>query len=179
VNGLGESRGVKSSATPAPIVNFGFETPTIRDYVSNPAGAGWNFTAAEGNNQSGITRNGSGYTGANPSKIPEGEQAAFLQGTGTIRQTLGGLIPGRAYTLTFSAAQRVSSNHGGQTWQINLDGRLIGDYLPEETATTYTDYTAMFKAAARSQILSFVGTNKRGGDNTVFLDNIRLAAASQ
>jgi hypothetical protein len=179
VNGLGESRGVKSSATPATIVNFGFETPTIRDYVINPAGAGWNFTAAEGFNGSGITRNGSGYTGANPTKIPEGEQAAILQGTGTISQTIGGLVPGTVYTLTFSAAQRVSSNNGGQTWQINLDGRSIGDYSPDETATTFTDYTATFKASAVSQTLSFVGTNKRGGDNTILLDNIRLAAAPQ
>ena len=85
---------MEASATPASIVNAGFETPKIQGYVANPPNAAWTFTPATGNNGSGLTQNGSGYTGSNPGRIPEGEQAAFLQGTGTISQTLGGLTPG-------------------------------------------------------------------------------------
>jgi alpha-L-rhamnosidase len=173
-NAFGEGLAAEASATPSMIANAGFEVPSISDYVNNPTGAAWTFTPLAANNGSGLTRNGSGYTGNNPGKIPEGDQAAYLQGTGTISQTLNGLTPGASYTLTFSAAQRASYNKDGQTWQVKLDGKVIGEYSPPQTATAFTDYGASFRAPAGSATLTFAGTNTRGGDNTVFIDNLRL-----
>ena len=43
-------------------------------------------------------------------------------------------------------------------------------------ATNYTDFTASFTASA-AHTLAFVGTDLLGGDNTVFLDNVRITPA--
>jgi hypothetical protein len=40
------------------------------------------------------------------------------------------------------------------------------------------DYTASFLATNSTLTLAFVGSNSNGGDNTVFLDNVRLAPIS-
>ncbi len=186
VNGGNESANSSEvSAAPRPatvsgiISNFGFETPTVSTYQYNPAGATWMFTAASGVNGSGISANGSGFTSGNP-VAPQGSQVAFLQGTGSISQTLIGLIAGAIYQVTFSAAQRnnVYGQQKGQTWQLLLDGTTIGNYTPPETAQSYVDYLATFTASTSSNhTLAFVGTDTNGGDNTVLIDNVRLALA--
>jgi hypothetical protein len=180
VNGSNESaNSLEVNATPECILNFGFETPSISSYQYNPSGATWTFTAQSGYNGSGISGNNSAFTSGNPS-APQGSQVAFLQGTGSISQTLMGLIAGAIYQVTFSAAQRnnIYGSQAGQTWQLRLDGANIGTYEPPESAQSYVDYSATFTASASSShTLQFVGTDLNGGDNTVFIDNVRLALA--
>jgi hypothetical protein len=173
-NASGEGPGAVTEVTPTIIADGGFESPEVSHYAYAPVGNAWTFTPLSGTDGSGISGNGSDFTRGNPSAAPEGKQVAFLQGKARIRQTLVGLIPGTSYLLTFSAAQRTLSNHGGETWQVLLDGTVVADYAPPQAATGYTDYSAVFVATASSQTLSFVGTNTRGQDNTVFLDNVRL-----
>ena len=62
-------------------------------------GAAWTFSAQNGSNGSGISSNGIGFTGSNAA-APEGKQVAFLQGTGTITQTIYNLLPGASYLVT-------------------------------------------------------------------------------
>jgi hypothetical protein len=167
------------SATPASVLNFGFETPSVGTYQYNPSGAGWTFTAQSGANGSGISANNSAFTTGNPS-APQGFQVAFLQGTGSISQTLIGLIAGAIYQVTFAAAQRnnIYGQQVGQTWQLKLDGTTIGTYAPPESATNYLTYTASFSpTTAGNHTLAFVGSNANGGDNTVFIDNVQLSFA--
>jgi alpha-L-rhamnosidase len=169
----------EASATPSPILNFGFETPRISNYQYNVSGGSWIFSGGTGSG-SGITGNNSAFTVDN-SAAPEGTQVAFLQSTGTISQTLYGFLPGTNYTLTFSAAQRADSanQHGGESWNVKLDNTVVGSYNPGAGATSYTDYQAAFTASANVHTLSFVGTDLAGGDNTVFLDNVRISPALQ
>jgi alpha-L-rhamnosidase len=174
-NALGASEGAEISTTPAFIINSGFEVPHVGDFDKAPIGGGWAFSPADGNSSAGITANHSGFTASNP-PAPEGEQVALLQGTGTISQTLSGFNPDQNYTLTFFAAQRANGNQKGQTWQVKLDNEVIGDFSPAQTETNYTDYTVNFRPSATSQTLSFVGTNRNGGDNTIFIDQVRLKA---
>jgi Alpha-L-rhamnosidase N-terminal domain./Fibronectin type III domain./Bacterial alpha-L-rhamnosidase. len=181
VNGGNESANSSEvSATPGNILNFGFEAPGIGAYQYNPSGGTWTFTAQSGSNGSGISANNSAFTSGNPN-APQGGQVAFLQGTGTVSQTLIGLLAGAIYQITFSAAQRnkiYGSQQAGQTWQLQLDGTNIGTYAPPESAQSYADYRATFTAStASSHTISFVGTNTNGGDNTVFIDDVRLALA--
>lgn len=162
------------SATPQFVSNFGFETPKLATYQYNPAGAAWTFTAQSGNNGSGITPNGTLFNSSNPN-APEGGQAAFLQGSATVSQTISGFVPGARYAVTFSAAQRAGQyQNGGQTWNLNLDNSVIASYSPPAGATSYVDYTTNFTATSAEHTLSFVGTDLPGGDNTVFLDNVRI-----
>ncbi len=141
-----------------------------------PAGGAWAFSPLSGSNGSGITSNGSPFT-LQSSSAPEGVQAAFIQGTGTISQAISGFKPGLTYTLIFSAAERgpgATWNIAGQTWNVTRDGVSMASYAPPKSATSYTDYTATFTATATTHTLGFVGTNANGGDNTVFFDNIRI-----
>jgi hypothetical protein len=167
----------EASATPQFIPNFGFETPKVGTFQYNPSGALWTFTAQSGNNGSGITANGTLFNSSNPN-APEGVQVAFLQSISTISQAISGFVPGAKYAVTFSAAQRAGQyQHGGQTWNLKLDNSLIGSFSPPANATSYVDYTTNFTATAATHTLSFVGTDLVGGDNTVFLDDVRIAPA--
>ena len=88
-------------------------------------------------------------------------------------------MPGAKYSVTFAAAQRAySSANGGQTWQVKIDSTVIATFTPPANATNYVDYSTNFTATATTHTLRFVGTDVHGGDNTVFLDNVRLAFVS-
>lgn len=168
-------RSAEVSATPAIIGNAGFETPVTSTFVYNPAGGGWTFSA-----QSGISANGSVFT-AGSANAPEGVQAAFIQGTGSISRTFSGLTPGVSYAIVFSAAQRATGsgwNTNGQTWKVTVDGATVANHTPGQAATAYTGYSAVFTATAASHTIAFVGTNTRGGDNTVFLDHVRIVRSN-
>ena len=45
------------------------------------------------------------------------------------------------------------------------------------TVRNYSDYNGTFTVAAGSHTLAFVGTDTNGGDNTVFIDNVRITLA--
>ena len=156
--------------------NFGFEAPVITTYIYNPAGASWTFTAQSGSNGSGISAKGSGFTSAN-AQAPQGGQVAFLQSSASITQTLSGFVSGATYTVTFSAAQRNRATQFGQTLDVQIDGATIGSFAPPQSDTSYQDYSATFTATADTHTVAFVGTNLNGGDNTIFLDNVRIAPA--
>jgi hypothetical protein len=81
-------------------------------------------------------------------------------------------VPGTNYTITFSAAERGGNS---QTWNVKIDNQVIGSYNPQSSATAYADYTANFMATATTQTLQFVGTDVPGGDNTVFIANVRIS----
>jgi hypothetical protein len=178
VNADGESDdSAEVSATPQFVYNFGFETPALGTFQYNPSGASWTFTPSSGNNGSGITPNGTLFNSSNPN-APEGSQVAFLQSTSTVAQAISGFVPGAKYAVTFSAAERAGQfQHGGQTWNLKLDNLVLASYAPSATATSYVDYTTNFTATAATHTLSFVGTDLVGGDNTVFLDNVRIVLA--
>jgi hypothetical protein len=166
----------ESAATPGFFANPGFETPSVGTYQYSPAGAGWTFSAQSGGNGAGICANGSAFNNGNPN-APQGAQVAFLQGLGSISQTFTGLVPGSNYVVSFYAAQRnnIYGQQLGQTWQVLIDGTVVGSFAPAESAQSYAAYTASFTATAlTSHIISFVGTDTNGGDNTVFIDNVNL-----
>lgn len=79
--------------------------------------------------------------------------------------------PGQYYRISFLAAQR-NRTQAGQTWDLRLDGTTFKSFAPPQSATAYTSYHATFQATAATHLLAFVGT--RSGDNTVFLDDVRI-----
>ena len=81
-----------------------------------------------------------------------------------------------SYTLTFSAAQRGNLSHGGQNLQVLIDGKVVGVFKP--SSTNYLDYSATFAVTGSTHTLTFISLDSAGGDNTAFIDNIRLAAKS-
>ena len=72
-------------------------------------------------------------------------------------------------------SDKTISGKAGQTFNVQIDGVTIGSFEPPQGVSTYQDYSTNFTASATSHTLAFVGTDLNGGDNTVFLDNVRIA----
>ena len=173
VNTNGESLdSVELIATPSAssVGDFGFETPNIGpgNYAYDPSGAAWTFMGSPGDG-SGILANGSAFSNPN---APEGVQAAFVQENGTMTQTISGFVPGTNYTINFLAAERPGNT---QSWNVTINGTIVGSYNPGPSATTYAPYSASFTATAAAETLAFVGTDLAGGDNTIFIDDVQIA----
>jgi fibronectin type 3 domain-containing protein len=167
---------VQFAVPPATVGDFGFEAVSVGTgtaaYAYNPSGSAWTFAPASGSNGSGVAGNGSAFTSLNPN-APQGTQVAFLQGTATITQTL--TVAGGTYALEFAAAQRSTYNHGGQNFQIYIDSSLAGAFTPAGTDYRNLDTNA-FAIISGSHTIRFVGLDSVGGDNTAFIDDVRLTA---
>ena len=172
-----------TQVTPQLLADAGFETPVLAaaQYAYSPAGSGWTFSAQSNSiNGAGITANTSAFNSGNP-LAPQGSQVAFLQGLGSISQTFTGLVAGAGYQLSFYAAQRnnIYGQQSGQSWQAKIDGVVVGNYAPPESAQNYALYTASFTASSSaSHAIAFVGTDTSGGDNTIFIDAVNLTQIS-
>ena len=146
--------------------DFGFETPILGDgnFTYATTGSPWTFSR-----WSGISSNNSGFTDSQVA--PQGVQVAFLQAVGSLSQSISGFRADTQYTLTFSAAQRL--NFGGiQDFAVLLDGTPLGTFTP--ASTSYQDMSLPFTTSTGTHTLTFQGLNTAGGDNTSFIDNIRL-----
>ena len=163
---LASSAGSVSLTVP----NAGFESPVLGNgnFQYSPSGGSWSFA-----NGGGISGMNSPFTGV-PSAAPEGVQVAFIQGSGTISQSITGFQAGVDYVVTFSAIQRTNCcNTGGQDIGVYLDSTLVGTFHPGNSG--YVEYsTAPFNTTAGSHTVKFVGLNPLGGDHTAFIDNIRI-----
>ncbi len=141
----------------------------LSSYVYNPAGSPWAFSSS-----SGIASNGSGFTSGNPG-APQGAQVAFIQGTGTITQTIAGWQAG-GYVINLAAAQRGSFQASYQDFDVLVDNVLVTTIRP--TDTTYRRYqSGRFVVTAGAHSIQFRGRNTPGGDNTVLLDDIQVMAS--
>jgi hypothetical protein len=143
----------------------GFASPNVgtgafRDFAYNPSGAPWTYSSS-----SGVAGNGSGFTGHNPN-APQGTQVAFLQKNGTISQVVN--LNAGTYAISFYAAQR-AGQASTQTFEVEVDGTVVGTFTP--SGTSYTFYaTNAFTVAAGTHTLTFIGLNPSGGDNTALID---------
>jgi hypothetical protein len=148
----------------------GFETPNVGTgtygaFQYNPSGSPWTFGSG-----SGVAGNGSGFTAGNPN-APQGTQVAFLQAFGTISQTA--TFAAGTYSLSFNAAQRGNGNFSYQTFQVLIDGNVVGTINP--TDTNYSVYTTnSFTVTAGPHTITFVGTDPDGQDNTAFIDQVQV-----
>ncbi len=170
---------VSASVVSINIPNYSFETPSTSTYVYGATGGSWTFTASSGSNGSGVTTNGSAFTASN-SNAPAGTQVGFIQGTGSIYQTITGLTAGTTYQVTVSMSQRQNSYNGqaGNTVDFRVNGTTITTFDPPQSSGAYADYTVTFTAPATSATIGFYGTNKLATstypDNTAFIDNVRM-----
>jgi hypothetical protein len=169
---------VSTSSTPTPPTpgDAGFEQANVGtgNFVYNPSASAWTFSNISYANGSGVSGNGSGFTWSNPN-APQGSQVAFLQGQGTITQTVAGWAAG-AYTISFDAAQRGVNGSSKEDFELLIDGVLVGTFLP--SSSSYLVYTSpSFTVASGSHTIEFLGLDTVGGDNTALLDNVSVASA--
>ncbi|HKZ78753.1 MAG TPA: RHS repeat-associated core domain-containing protein, partial [Pyrinomonadaceae bacterium] len=157
------------------IPNAGFELPVVGSgsFQYSPSGGSWIFAGGTG-----VSGNSSAFTSGNPS-APQGVQVAFIQGgnTSLISQSVSGWQSGINYSVSFQAAQRGNCcGAGGQDFDVYLDTTLLGTFKPTGTAYLLLA-TPTFTTTAGTHTLKFVGRNSLGGDNTAFIDDLRITTA--
>jgi len=149
------------------VPNGSFEAPEVNNgYVSNPTVPGLTFA------QAGVAGNGSAWGFA---AAPDGDQVAFIQSlpsqTGSIAMSIGGLVPGTAYTARFRLAQR--PGHPPNIVTVAFNGASIGTFTPGSTA--FAELTAAFTANAAAGTLSFTGTPS-STDVSAGLDEVTIVS---
>ncbi|MDA3925440.1 MAG: hypothetical protein PF904_12150 [Kiritimatiellae bacterium] len=160
---------------PAVAVNTGFETPAISSYYAAPSGGIWEFMS---DTESGDPDTKAGLTTALQPftfSIPEGRQAAFLQKTAYIRQSVSFPEDG-VYTISFMAAARSDGrySHSEHDFAVQLDGETAGTVTT--TSYLYDRYTFRLPCvqAGVSYVLAFQGINTAGGDRSSSIDDVRI-----
>jgi hypothetical protein len=199
-----------ASATVIYPVNNGFEVPDLTGtgytnaYEYNvPSSVGtWTFTGG-----SGVANNSSGFGVAHaPNDNSDGAtstygQAAFIQGIGTISQTITG-VTGGTVSLTFLMENRGGdevhpdpTNNPGLEVEVynpidvtlvdsNGDSTDLGTYSPpaanNDTSTFQTVTTSTVDVAGGTYTVEFTGTNSENSDAggvTSFIDSVQISNA--
>ena len=149
-------------APPVPeIPNGGFELPVIAGFVMNPQPNVWTFTGGG----AGMQRNGSAFGAAT---APEGFQTALFQQAAEISQTIQ--FTDQKLVLSIMCAQRGAQ---AQTFELYYDNTLIGKVTPA-TSAWETYVSDVFTATAGPHKITIKGANPKGGDNSGFVDNVKL-----
>ncbi|HEV3272060.1 MAG TPA: hypothetical protein VGZ93_07760 [Candidatus Methylacidiphilales bacterium] len=159
----------------------GFESPNLGSgsgaYEYAPAGTPWTFTATSGiaANNSAFDVFGATQGEASDSAVSASGQAAFLQSTSSISQSVH-LLAGD-YTVTFDAEGR-----GGPFFPFNpneitvsLGGIQLFDATPTQGSFQSYTTTATGFLAAGNYNLTFNGLIN--GDYTSFIDNVQINLA--
>lgn len=150
----------------------GFELPELgaglSAYAYNPPSAVWTFAGATG-----IAANSSAFTHQNP-PAPQGDQVAFIQGGPGSVATQTFNAPAGRYRLSLRAAQRIQGAvTNQQTIILRVNNLQIAKLSPSDG--NYASITTQtFVLPAGTHTLQLIGENPLGGDNTVFVDDLRL-----
>ncbi len=124
----------------------------------------WMYSAGAG-----LSRNGTAFTSHNPS-APQGSQVLFLQGI--CSASLPITFSAGYYTINFFAAQRGGFSNT-QTIELRIDGVLAQSFTP--AGTYYQNYSIVaFYISSGTHILELRGTNPMNGDNTAFIDDLKI-----
>ncbi len=133
--------------------------------------AGW-----EASGNYGVNSSGNGVFADNGNNSDQ-DDVVFLQGAGSsIRQTVGGLTAGQAYTLTYTYNARSGNT---PTLQVDIDGNLAQEatVLPVGGSQPYHQHSFSFQASGPTAELVFTQTGV--GDQTVLIDDVRIAPGGE
>lgn len=149
----------------------GFESPALPaspGYAYAPAGGPWTF-----NGLSGLSRNASGFTIANPA-APEGSQVLFLQGASTASTTVT-LPRSGYYRLRFKAALRANdpTQPPAKNVRITMGGTQVGEFRLASIQYVEQISTAIYLGAGASTV-SLTGVDTVPGDHTGLVDDLRM-----
>ena len=146
----------------------------------------------------GISGNAGGYDGIaintgvpvsnfNPMAIEDGNDAVFLQGAGSVSQTL--TLAAGQYSLSYYAMGRTGSGggNGANPFTASVSGGLVNDVeTPANTDITslsdWAQYTDNFTVTTPgSYTVEFSGNYPYGqlGDLTTFIDNVSIVAVPE
>ncbi len=138
---------------------------------------GWQFSSSASNSYSGIVTE-TGATFGSPKYIPQGWQAAFVQGTGQFSQAVTFNTTG-TYLIRFRAEGRSNAGAGAQTIILTVDGNAVGTFTP--LTTQWAVYTSSeFNVNAGVHVLSFAGTVPYSqSDRSSFIDAVQIVTPAE
>jgi len=138
---------------------------------------GWQFNSSANDSYSGIVTETGGTFGS-PKYIPQGWQAAFIQGTGRFLQSVT-FNTGGMYVIRFRAEGRSNGGAGAETVALQVDGNTVGTFTP--LTTQWMLYTSLlFNVAAGVHVISFTGTVPYSqSDRTSFIDAVQIVTPAE
>ena len=150
------------------IQNPSFEasgTPPAPGYISTNRISGWTGSGNYGVNFSGVG------PFADNGRNPDQDNVAFIQGAGSLSQTISNLTAGQTYTLSYAYNAR-SGNTPHLT--VTIGGTTVQDenITPVGGSAPYYGRSASFTAGGSTALLTFAQTAT--GDQTVLLDNVAI-----
>lgn len=172
INGAGQSEasaivGGRAVGRIAVVDNqFAYPSTTGQQYGPRPGS--WTFSTGAG-----VAATRGTLAGQNPA-VAKGFQVGFLQGNSLIQQELSGFLPSESYVVTFSAAQRATTQDGLQL-QVRNETTLLKSFSPAALSTNYEDYSVVFTASAPTHSLLFRGRDLRGDGSVLFLNDVRVS----
>lgn len=157
-----------------------FETPIVTDplgYEYRPSGSAWTFTG-----QSGLTKNGTAFTWANPN-APSLSQVLFLQNQGYVETTFN--FPSNGYyRFLFKAAWREGCCEQPKYIRVLVDGVVVNGVIMNDfevgevelRSKNYEQYfTLPVQLTAGNHTIRLEGDNPTiWGDYTGFVDDFRI-----
>ena len=154
------------------IQNPSFEasgTPPAPGYISTNRISGWTGSGNYGVNFSGVG------PFADNGRNPDQDNVAFIQGAGSLSQTISNLTAGQTYTLSYAYNAR-SGNTPHLT--VTIGGTTVQDenITPVGGSAPYYGRSASFTAGGSTALLTFAQTAT--GDQTVLLDNVAICYGS-
>lgn len=167
--------GLRSVAVPS---NLSFEFPRLTtlgfDYKYEVLDDWDVMPTVSGKGGAGITKNATGgFTGAtippNPA-LKTGDQVAFLQGSGWIKQKEMYLEPG--YHIRFIATQRELTGPVSQSVGVYVDEILQGSVTPARGYYSSHDIAVTIPSAKKCTVR--LSGMKEGSDVTSFVDDVRV-----
>ncbi|MCP3098669.1 hypothetical protein LZ198_07240 [Myxococcus sp. K15C18031901] len=149
----------------------GFESPVLPaspGFAYTPAGGPWSFGAG-----SGLSRNGSGFTAANPN-APEGAQVLLLQGASSASTSI--TLP-RAGFYRFRVKAALRANNPTQpptkNLRVTVGGAQVGEFRLGSTQYVEQVSTARYLDAGAS-VVTLTGVDTSPGDHTALVDDLRV-----
>lgn len=163
----------QSAGSPTMFPASNFEDFSIPTYEYRPDWHDWTFAGGTG-----IAKNGSAFTNLNPN-APVGQYVAFVQGgnaSGASNMRHMRTFSAGCWRLRFYAAQRKRSGSvDRQAIRVKVGGVTV---LEEEAGGTNYEEMAtrpfLVGSGGASMEVRIEGLNPHGGDNTTFIDYIRV-----
>ncbi|HEY5913299.1 MAG TPA: immunoglobulin domain-containing protein [Verrucomicrobiae bacterium] len=163
-----------------PMANSSFELDsffTWPGYISgNTPITGWTWTSAGGAGINPVQGSTTPNPFADNGQVPHGNQVAFLQGDGTLSQTVSGLTVGAQYYIHYFENGRTTVTIPGL--ELKAGGITVvpaHSVTPVRGGNSYYEISSeVFVPGAADLELAFIKSSPQGDDCTALVDNVAV-----